>query len=74
MYKRGTHLKFTRSLRSRCGIIEDGHSNNSRKIEKDDLMMGRKNVRRKWLTVRLSEEEETKLNKFYKQRQGAKYR
>jgi len=67
MYKRGTHLKFTRSLRSRCGIIEDGHSNNSRKIEKDDLMTGRKNVRRKWLTVRLSEEEETKLNKFYKQ-------
>jgi Skp family chaperone for outer membrane proteins len=66
MYKRGTHPKSPPHSEVVAGKLKMG----TETISEDknyDVMMDRNKVRCKWLTVRLSKEEEIKLNKFYKQ-------
>jgi hypothetical protein len=67
MYKRGTFGASCPPLRSRFGVIEiEGLKGYSRKCENEIVMKEIKKVRTGWLTIRLNEDEEKKLDQLYK--------
>jgi len=66
MYKRGTFEASCPPLRSRFGVIEtEDLEDYLLKCENENVMKETKKVRSKWLTIRLNEDEEKKLNNLY---------
>ncbi len=66
MYKRGTFEASCPPLRSRFGVVRQKiHRIYPGKCENENVMKETKKVRSKWLTIRLNEDEEKKLNNLY---------